>query len=463
MITPADLRSTFLFAALDDEQIAALLENGEEVSFDVDDILFEEGEPADFLWVLIEGRVRLFRRTENEETLLLAMDQPGQWSGGFRAWHSDAGYLATSRGASRGRMFKLPATSLNRLAHAWFPLGVHLIEGVFHTVRRLEARTREHDALVALGRISAGLAHELNNPAAAAARAVEALDYNCLHMFESLEELATQEQRAAEFIALDGLRRALSEVMPTRPDPLALADREERLADWFDDHGVEAAWRIAPTLAAAGAEVDWCERVAAALRPETLEPGFEWVASAVAVSTLVQEIREANARISGLVDSVRSYSQVDRAPRQTFDVIEGIESTLTILRHRIGDGVTVARAYGDELPLIDGYPRELNQVWTNLITNAVDAMDGHGTLEIAVHSDREHVIVEIEDSGGGMPADVQARAFEPFFTTKDVGAGTGLGLDISRRIVEERHKGIISIESQPGRTVLRVRLPIAPD
>ena len=461
MITPADLRSTFLFESLSDEQVADLIEQGEEVTFGVGDVLFEEGHPADFLWVFIEGRVQLFRRVEHEETMLFAMETPGQWGGGFRAWNQDSNYLATARGAQPGRMFKLPAPALSALAHQWFPFGVHLIEGIFQTVRRLEALNREQEKLVALGRISSTLTHELNNPAAAATRAVESLDYNCHHMFESLTKLATHELKAAEFISLDAMRRDLEEVMPTNHDPLALADREDELTGWLEREGVVAASQIASTLAAAGADVDWCTRVSAVVGREKLEAGLEWVTSAVSINTILREMRDSTARIADLVNSGRTYTQLDRAARQTFDVVEGIESTLTMLRHRIGDDVRVVRTYDAGLPQIDGYPGALNQVWTNLIGNAVDAMDNNGNLNISVHADGDTVVVEMTDSGKGMSAEAQARAFEPFFTTKDVGKGTGLGLDISRQIVVDRHHGQISIvRSGPGETVIRVRLPI---
>ena len=462
MITPADLRSTFLFESLTDEQIAALIDRGEEVTFGADDVLFEEGQPADHLWVLVEGRIPLYRRTEHEETMLFAMERPGQWGGGFRAWHSEASYLATARAATPGRIFKISAGALSDLAHEWFPFGVHLIEGIFQTVRRLEALNREQEKFVALGTIAASLAHELNNPAAAASQAVAELDYTCLHMFEALEHLATHELRAAEFIELDALRKELADAVPIPLDPLALADREEQLSDWLEGQGVAGGWRIGSMIASSGGDIDWCERVAAAIGRDRLEPGLDWVASALAASTLLREMRESTSRISGLVNSTRLYTQVDRATRQSLDVVEGIENTLTILRHRMGAGVEVVREYDDAMPLIDGYPGELNQVWTNLIANAIDAMHSSGTLKIGVQTSDGTVIVDITDSGAGMPAEVQARAFEPFFTTKDVGSGTGLGLDISRQIVKDRHHGHISIlRSAPGETVIRVRLPIA--
>ena len=238
-----------------------------------------------------------------------------------------------------------------------------------------------------------------------------------------------------------------------------VADREEVLVDWLDAHDVADSWRIAPSLALAGVDVDWCERVGDVLDSVTIGPGLEWVAGTLSTTALLSEIKESTGRVSNLVAAVKSYSQLDRASLQEIDVTEGIDSTFVMLSEKLRDGITVVRDYADDLPRIEAIPGELNQVWTNLIDNAVDAMDGKGTLRISTRADGDHVVVEVADTGPGMPADVQARAFEPFFTTKDVGKGTGLGLDISRRIVVERHHGEIAITSQPGSTVLTVALP----
>ena len=218
------------------------------------------------------------------------------------------------------------------------------------------------------------------------------------------------------------------------------------------------AWAIAPPLAAAGVDRDWCERAADVLEGPALEPGLEWVASTLSAATLLSEVKESTRRISELVAAVRSYSQMDRASLQPIDVTEGLESTLVMLGHKLR-GVTVVRDYGADVPLIEAYAGELNQVWTNLIDNAVDAMDGAGTLRVTTRAEDDDVVVEIGDTGAGMPPEVAARAFEAFYTTKDVGKGTGLGLDIARRIVVERHGGAINIDSRPGETVVRVRLP----
>ena len=358
-----------------------------------------------------------------------------------------------------GRVLRVPAEVLRERANSWFPFGGHLIRGLYHTARSVESTARQRESLVTLGRLAAGLAHELNNPAAAATRAVDALQTACTALLSSGGRLARNELSAEQFAALDALRREL-EPRRADPDPLARSDREQALSSWLAGHGIEREWAIAMPLAAAGADPDWCARAATVLDESALGPGLEWVASTLSVATLLGEVKESTRRISELVAAVRSYSQLDRASMQQLEVTDGLDSTLAMLGHKLGDGVTVLREYGDDVPRIEASAGELNQVWTNLIDNALDAMDGTGTLRVATQADGDSVVVEIGDTGPGLPPEVADRAFEPFFTTKDVGKGTGLGLDIARRIVVERHGGTITIDSRPGETVLRVRLPL---
>jgi signal transduction histidine kinase len=454
-----DLRPLFLFDVLTDDQLYELLMAGHEFRFDEGQELFHEGDPASFWWVLIDGKVDLVRQAGREEpVVMMTMERPGVWAGGFQAWDNSVGYLATARGATTGKMFRVPSEELGAIAREWFPFGVHLIEGFFQTVRRMDSLSRQREALIALGGLAAGLAHEINNPASATARAVDALQETCDQLLGSLVHLAERSLTAERFVAIDALRR---EIDPATADntPIALADREDTLTEWLDARGVDESWRIAPPLAAAGVDVAWCERAAAVLEGATLEPGLEWVAGTLTMRTLLGEAKESTSRISNLVNAVKSYSQLDRASVQLIDVTDGIESTLVMLAHKLGDGVTVVRDYAADVPQIEAIPAELNQVWTNLIDNAVDAMESEGRLRISTRVDHDHVVVEIGDTGPGMSAEAQARAFEAFFTTKDVGKGTGLGLDISRRIVVDRHQGDIGIERRADETVFCVRLP----
>ena len=455
-----DLRPLFIFDGLTDEDLADLAAAGEDFAFTEGDVLFHQGKPAEYWWVLLDGRVGLFRRAGREVSQVSVMERPGVWAGGFQAW-TDAGYMATGRAATSGRMFRVPAEAFGQWARAVFPLGAHLIAGFFQTVRHIESMASQREALVALGTLAAGLAHEINNPASATARAVDALQETCDLLLSSLVHLAEGAMTADRFVAIDALRREIGPP-PVTSDPLAVADREEALTDWLEQRGVEESWRIAPALAAAGVGTDWCERVGEVLDGETLEPGLAWVASTLSAQALLAEMKESTSRVSALVAAVKSYSQLDRASVQVIDLTEGLESTLVILGHKLRDGITVVREFGDDVPQVEANPGELNQVWTNLIDNAVDAMDGQGTLRLRTRVEGETVVVEIVDTGPGMPPEVQAHAFEPFFTTKDVGKGTGLGLDISRRIVAERHGGEITIDSRPGETVVRVSLPRHP-
>jgi signal transduction histidine kinase len=457
-----DIRSLSIFEGVSDDQLAELIEGGTEVRIEPGVDLFNQGEHADFWWVLVEGAIDLVRRVGREETVVGRLDVPGRWAGGFRAWDEHGVYLATGRGSTSGRALRVPAEVLRERTSAWFPLGGHLIRGLYGTARSIESTARQRESLVTLGRLSAGLAHEINNPSAAASRAVDALELACQTLLSSVGRLAQAEISAQQFTALDALRRGIEPRAGAVRDPLDVADREDALSSWLTQHGVARDWIVAPPLAAAGVDVAWCERAAMVLEGSALEPGLEWLASTLSVETLLSEVKESTRRISELVAAVKSYSQMDRASWQHIDVRDGIENTLVMLGHRLRDGVTVVREYDGDLPEIDAQAGELNQVWTNLIDNAVDAMDGAGTLRVAARPEGDHVVVEIGDTGPGMPPQVAARAFEAFYTTKDVGKGTGLGLDIARRIVEERHGGTITIDSQPGDTVLRVRIPVRP-
>ena len=451
-----ELRRIGLFSGTADDQLVALIAAATEVRFEAGEVLFQENHPAESWWVLLEGSIDLVRHVRHEETRLGAMDAPGRWAGGFRAWDEHGAYLATGRATTAGRILRVPAVELRTLWTTRFSLGLYLIEGVSRSARNYETVAREKEALAALGTLAAGLAHELNNPAAAATRAVDALGNAYDGMLSSLRRLAAAPITADQFARLDTLRRELGR--QPRGDAMELADRSSAVSDWLARHQVTRDWVLAPVLARAGADVDWCARAADALGPARLEPGLEWVATTLSATGLLDEVKDSTRRISDLVAAVKSYSQLDRASMQQTDLAEGLESTLVMLAHRIPAEVAVVRDYDPRVPRIQALAAELNQVWTNVIDNALDAMDGRGTLRVSTRADRDEVVVEIGDTGAGMSPETAKHAFDPFYTTKGVGEGTGLGLDISRRIVD-RHRGQISVQSRPGETVLRVRLP----
>lgn len=452
-----ELRALPLLDGFTDEQVADLSASGEEVVVEAGVRLFDEGRPADDWWMLLDGRIDLVRRIGHEEAVMATMEVPGQWAGGFRAWDEHGIYMGGARVAETSRVFRLPADRLGALGEAWFPFAVHLLRGLIGTARRIEHNARQREALVALGTLAAGLAHEINNPASAAVRSAGALKESTDDLLDSLHRLAAKDITAAQFVALDELRRAIDGA-PV-PTGVSLAEREDELSTWMADHEIDRDWVLAPALAGAGVDISWCETAATSLEGLALQAGLEWVASAVTMTSLIDQTQDATRRISDLVSAVKSYSQLDRAPVQEVRVADGLETTLVMLGHKLRDGITVRREYADDVPAIEASPGELNQVWTNLIDNAVDAMDGGGTLTVRTYAEERAVVVEVRDTGPGMTDEVAAHAFEPFFTTKGVGEGTGLGLDLSRRIVEEHHGGSISIDSQPGDTVVRVRLP----
>ena len=429
-----DLRTASVTAELDDQQRTQLIDAGHEVHFAPDDVLFIEGRRADLLWILLEGKIELSRRIANRTMVLMTMATPGQWAGGLAAWgDGDGVYRASGRAVSSGRCLAVPADALGSLVGAWSPFAKHMVNGVYQTVRSIDTVARERESLVALGTLAAGLAHEINNPASASMRAVEGLRNASDYMLSSLVDLAQQGITADQFLELDRVRAELQQRPDCDEGAIERADREEFIGSWLEE----------------------LETIAG---PDGLSAAVRWITSSVGMMSILSELADATSRISHLVEDVKIYSAMDRAEFNRVNVTGGIDSTLTMLAAKLG-AVEVVRAYGDDLPEIEVYAAELNQVWTNLIDNAIDAMDGHGTLRIATRKDGNNIVVEITDSGPGIDPSILNRVFEPFFTTKDVGKGTGLGLDISRRIID-RHEGEITFDSHPGSTTARVRLPI---
>jgi signal transduction histidine kinase len=462
-----DLRSTFLFEKLSDEQLDTLAALGIEAVFPAGEIIFTEGQPADFLWVLLNGEVELTRHVGGQRIVLGTLSDPGAYAGGIRAFAASAtsgGYRATGTALRPSRFFQLSSEQLGRLLDEWLPMAKHLLDGYIHTFEAIEVAVRERGHLISLGTLAAGLAHELNNPAAAAKSGSADLRAVVDRLAAFVDRLATGELTPAQVRAAMDLRSeavARSPVIRTL-SAMETGRLEEEIGAWLEAHDVSNQWDLAPTFVAVGLDVPWLERAAQALASTGLSGALNWIGDTLLARAILDQIDDATARISQLVSVVRDYSYVDRSVDQEIDIHEGIEKTLVILKHKLRTGIDVVREYDSALPRIRGDGSELNQVWTNLIDNAIDAMDGHGQLRIRTSRDMRAVLVEIADQGHGIPRELASRIFDPFFTTKEVGKGSGLGLDIVRRIVIDRYGGEVSFESIPGETRFLVRLPLDP-
>jgi signal transduction histidine kinase len=465
-LTPAELRTLFLFEALTDDQLAWLAGQGSVREYPMGATVFTEGEPAESFFVLLSGTLALSRRVQQDDIETIRTDQRGAYMGATRAYlrGEDAGgtYAATMRAISECTFFVLPAADFGLMIREWFPMAMHLLEGLFLGMRNSQALIGERQRLTALGSLTAGLMHELNNPAAATVRAAAALRLRVAGMRHKLGMLADGRIAPAQMKALIGLQEAVIEraAKGRTLTAIKVSDREDELGAWLDAHGVTGGWELAPVLTQAGIDVDHLTDIAGRVEPDLLDQSLHWLGYALETEQLMTDIEEASARISTLVSAARQYTQLDRASHQWIDVHDGLDSTLVMLSHKMGAGIRVAKEYDHTLPQIPAHPAELNQVWTNLIDNAVQAMDGNGTLTVRTSRDREMVLVEICDTGPGVPDELRRRVFEPFFTTKPVGEGTGLGLDISYRIVVNRHGGNLTLTSLPGDTRFRVHLPV---
>src|SRR3954471_1879629 len=470
---PDELRTLFLFEALSDEQLQTLCDNGHIQSYEPGPIV-TEGDPATCLYVLLDGELVMSKRSGGVDIETTRTSQRGVYCGAWSAYipGAESAYAASVRVTKPSRFFVLDASAFAQFMKSQFPMAVHLLEG--HLVGGLRQRQiiGQREKLLALGQLSAGLTHQLNNPAAATARAVSDLREKVAGMRHKLAMLADGKFTPVALRVLVSIQDEVAEQVAKSKNvelsALEASDREEQIGDWLEDHDIVGAWDYAPTFVDAGLDIDWLERVSALIdevdASASLQGAIGWLRYTIETELLMNQIAEASKRISALLAGAKQYSQMDRAPYQVSDVHELLHSTLkTLFGDKVGNDkpIKLVKEWDKSLPQIACYPGDLNEVWSNVIHNAIQAMDGHGTLTIRTMREGDEMIrVEIGDDGPGIPEDVLDRIFTPFFTTKPFGEGTGLGLDLARRIVVEKHQGDIRVESKPGDTKFIVILPL---
>src|SRR5215210_2289117 len=436
-------------------QLEALLPYAREFEVQPGDYLFDERSVVDSFYVLLEGEVEI-TRLDGEEEISIGTHRAREFTGGLAVLTGRTS-IHRARAGAPGRILAVDSETFRRVAVELPEVAYVFISGLARRMRYTQRAYRQHEKLAALGKLSAGLAHELNNPAAAARRA--SADLRRAILEAQLTAIGHDERFSAdEREALLALQREIAAGNTALLDPLALGDAEDELAGWLEDHSVEEPWEVAPALAAAGVDEKRLEDLAGALDERSLAAGLGWLALTLRLVGLAQEIGTSAGRISELVGAMKEYTYMDRAAVGEVDVVSGLENTLNILDPGL-KGVTLRREYEENVPRIQGRGGELNQVWTNLIDNAIDAVEGRGDIIVRAYVEDSQVVVEVVDDGPGIPREAQVHVFEPFYTTKEVGAGTGLGLDIVRRVVTA-HGGGISVRSEPGETRFTVRLPV---
>jgi signal transduction histidine kinase len=464
-LSPSELRRLFLFASLDDEQLAWLSEHGYCENWSGGQSVYSEGEPSTCFYVLLSGTMSMHRRVENTEVETGRTNQRGVYSGATQSFvkgMADVPYWGSARAVTDCEFWVIGAAEFGEKFREWFPMAMHLLEGLTMGFRSSQVIIGQRERLLSLGRLSAGLTHELNNPAAAAVRATATLRELVSKIRRKLVHLATADVDPKALVALTDLQEAAVEKMAKaeKLSPMEVSEAEDEISGWLDDHGIDDGWDLAPTLVAAGVDSEWLNEVAETV-PASLADGLHWVTYALEIEQLMGEIEDSTGRISHLVAAAKQYSQMDRAAHQDIDVRDGLKSTLVMLSHKIKErGINVVKDFDHSLPTVPAHPAELNQVWTNLIDNAIYAMAEGGTLTVRTVREDGWVLVEICDTGAGIPVEMQQKIFEPFFTTKPVGEGTGLGLDISYRVIAQRHGGDLRVVSHPGDTRFQVRLPL---
>jgi signal transduction histidine kinase len=445
------------FADLPDDQIAWFLSQAQELRIKAGDTYVRQGDPADAMFVVLDGQLEA--RGEFAGETFLISTKPGDVTG-VLPFSRMKQFIITGRAVTDSRILRFPAALFPDLVQKMPELTQRLVGLMSDRIREATRFEQQRDRLASLGKLSAGLAHELNNPASAAKRAASQLRDTLKKIKDASHELGRRELTPTQKSEIEKLEASLTQWDGAPPDALTLSDLEGRIDSLLRSHGQNDLWQLSAGLARRNMRPEVLETLFGAVDAGTARAALVRIAASVEVADLLNEIESSTSRISDLVGAIKEYTYMDQAKVQNVDVVKGLETTLTILNHKLRRGVTVQRDYNRVPLLVNSFGSELNQVWTNIIDNAIDAMSGKGELRVRTYRDDGCVVVEIGDNGPGISPEIESRIFEPFFTTKGVGEGTGLGLDTVQRIVR-KHRGNIQVDSKPGDTRFQVWLPLA--
>jgi signal transduction histidine kinase len=457
MVDKSDLLKVPVFVGLPDDQIAWFISQAEELHFKSGDMYFRQGDPADAMFVIMDGQIQ-GRGEIGGETIMFSM-KPGDVTG-VLPFSRMKQFTVGARALTDATVLRFPSSLFPELVQKMPELAQRLVGLMSDRIRETTRIEQQRDRLASLGKLSAGLAHELNNPASAAKRAAGQLREILIKIRNASHELGRRDLTPAQKSEIEKLEASFVQHNEVPLDPLALSDLEDQIDSLLRSHGQNDLWQLAADLARKNVRPEALESLFGTLDAGTARAALVRIAASVEIATLLNEIENSTARISDLVRAIKEYTYMDQTPVQNVDIVKSLETTLTIMNHKLKHGVVVQRDYQRVPLLVNSFGSELNQVWTNIIDNAIDAMSGKGELRVRTYRDDDCVVVEIGDNGPGIPDDIKAHIFEPFFTTKRVGEGTGLGLDTTLRIVK-KHRGNIQVSSKPGDTRFQVWLPLA--
>jgi signal transduction histidine kinase len=457
-VTLDEVRRVPLFADLSEEDLERLYQMAKTVSIRAGELVFEEGSPGDALYVVLDGELEVSKRQSGQD-VVLAVRRAGEFIGEMSLLEQ-APRSASVRTLRESRLLMISQAAFETLLSCSPSAHLTMLRTVTSRLRSTESMLVQSEKMAALGTLAAGLAHELNNPAAAIRRSAAQLG-DALFEWQRLATELSVLTDPLQIEVVSAMQEAVKRTAAPAPsDPLSLSDQESELQEWLEDHGVEQAWEFAPVLVSFRWDRDELERLTKHFSTIQLAVALRWLAAGSSVYGLLEEVGISAEKISEIVKAVKTYSYLDQAPIQEVDIRESLENTLVILRPKIKASISITRDYADDVPRVEAYGSELNQVWTNIINNAIDAMRGQGELVLRTYTEDGDVAVEIIDNGPGIPPEVQPRIFEPFFTTKAPGDGTGLGLHIAYNIVVNKHHGQVQVASNPGKTRFRVVLPV---